>query len=407
MPKKLLMISYRFPWPEEKGGYNLRILNFAKLLKKEYDLSLLTLVENKKEEINVKNLKEEKIFKEIIYFHHSKAKEYKNAFLGLFSKFPLQVHYYYSKDLMSWLQKNYQNYNFLYFSTLRTAIYNYQLKTKNQFPAVIDLIDSISLNYSEAKKWSKNLFWQLIYKIEIPRLKNFEKKIIESNKFKKILISSEFDKNYLLSNINQSVFNVAVIPNGVKEELIQYSHSNLEEDIISFFGKMDTQPNQDAAIFFAKEIFPAICKNFQFRNLKFYIIGADPTKKIKNLEKENENIKVTGYLKNPYDILEKSKIIVSPLRFGAGIQNKVLEAMALGKTVVSSKVSIRGVSGAEPGKHFELIDSFSPRLWKEKIIELLLDQKKREKIGKEAKKFIEENYRWEKIGGKLLNEISL
>lgn len=409
MQKKLLMISYRFPWPEEKGGYNLRFLNFSKILRQKYTLSLLTLVENKQEENNIKKLKEEKIFEEVIYFYHPKMKEYKNTFLGFFSTLPLQVHYYYSKNLMTWLQKNYQNYNLLYFSTLRTAIYYYQLKTANNQPppAVIDLIDSISLNYCEAKKWSKNPFWQLIYKIEIPRLQNFEKQIIEDNKFRKIFISSEFDKNYLISNQKLTNYNskITVISNGVKESLIKNEKQQVEENIISFFGKMDTQPNQDAAIFFAKKIFPKIQKDPRFHELKFYIIGTSPTPKIKNLEKI-KNVKVTGYLKNPYEILERSKLIVSPLRFGAGMQNKVIEAMALEKAVVSSEISARGISKSKPGKYFEAINSFDPRLWQEKIIELLLNQQKRETLGNTAKEFIKENYSWEKIGKSLLKEIS-
>jgi glycosyltransferase involved in cell wall biosynthesis len=411
--KKLLMISYRFPWPEEKGGYNLRILNLAKILKKEYSLSLLTLVENKKEEKEIENLKKEKIFEDIIYFYQSKIQEYKNALAGIFSKLPLQVKYYFSKKMEKWLQKNYQNYDLLYFNTLRTAIYlHYPLSTIHYPPMVIDLIDSISLNYSEAKKWNKNLFWQLIYKIEIPRLKNFERKLIKSNHFKKIFISSEFDKKHLIKmpNAKCQMPNVVVIPNGVKEELFHLPPSTFyspEKNWLSFFGKMDTQPNQDAAIFFAKEVMPLINTDKRLISadkLKFYIIGTNPTKRIKNLE-NLKDVKVTGYLKNPYEILEKSKVIVSPLRFGAGIQNKVLEAMALGKVVITSEVGARGISEAQPGKHFEVINSFTPRLWQEKIVEFLLHPEKREKMGREARKLIEENYRWSKIEERLLTEI--
>lgn len=414
MGKKLLMVSYRFPWPENKGGYNLRLLNLAKLLKEKYAVSFLTLVENRTEEQNIKYLKKENIFKEVIYFYHPRFKEYKNALGGFFSKSPLQVAYYFSKEIKDYLFKNYQNYDLLYFNTLRTATYLYQLQSisNNLPPCVVDLIDSIALNYSGAQKWNKNLLWQLIYQIEIPRLNKLEKKIISDNKFKKIFISSEFDKNYLTCNsqlATRNLKNVVVIPNGVKEELL-INHkpqitNHREEDIISFLGKMDTQPNQDAVIFFAKEVFPAICKDSRFCNLKFYIIGANPTKKIKKLEKI-KNVKVTGYLENPYEILKKSKIIVAPLRFGAGVQNKVLEAMALARVVVTSSIGARGISKGVSGKHFEVIDSFDPKIWKEKIIALLLNPQRREIMGREARKLLmEEGYQWKTTGEKLLREI--
>lgn len=412
MKKKILMISYRFPWPENKGGYNLRVLNFAKILKEEYDVSLLTLIENKKEEENIECLKKENIFEEIIYFYHPQFQEYKNALQGVFSKLPLQVAYYFSKEIKDYLFKNYHHYDLLYFNTLRTAIYLYQLQgvANNIPPSVIDLIDSIALNYSDAQKWNKNLLWRLIYQIEIPRLKRFEKKIINDNNFKKVFISSEFDKKYLvqgLKKVEDEELKVVTMPNGVKEELFSFSSSPYaqEENWISFLGKMDTQPNQDAVVFFAKEVFPKIYSDPRFSDLCLYIVGISPTRKIKKLEKM-KNVRVTGYLKDPYEILSKSKIVVAPLRFGAGIQNKVLEAMAMEKTVVTSSIGARGINKGVPGKHFEVIESFDPEMWKKKIIALLLNPQKREMIGKEARRLlINENYRWEKVGEKILKEI--
>lgn len=413
MKKKILMVSYRFPWPENKGGYNLRILNFAKILKEEYAVSLLTLVEDKEEEKNIEHLKKENIFEEIIYFYHPRSQEYKNTLQGFFSKLPLQVAYYFSKEIKDYLFKNYHHYDLLYFNTLRAAIYLYQLQsvTNNLPPSVIDLIDSIALNYYDAQKWNKNLLWQLIYQIEIPRLKRFEKKIISDNGFKKVFISSEFDKKYLIQGLETEdrKSKVITIPNGVKEKLFSFpfSLSNAsEENWISFLGKMDTQPNQDAVIFFTKQVFPKIYSDPRFSDLCLYIVGISPTRKIEKLEKI-KNVKVTGYLKDPYEILKKSKIVVAPLRFGAGIQNKVLEAMAMGKTVVTSPIGARGINKGIPEKHFEVVDSFDPEEWKKKIITLLLNPQKREIIGKEARKLlIDEGYCWKNVGNKILKEIN-
>jgi len=93
------------------------------------------------------------------------------------------------------------------------------------------------------------------------------------------------------------------------------------------------------------------------------------------------------------------------LRFGAGIQNKVLEAMALGKAVITSEIGRRGIKIAKEGIHFETADLQDSGLWARKVIELILNLKKREEIGERAKRLIRENYRWGKIGEKLLEEI--
>ena len=223
--------------------------------------------------------------------------------------------------------------------------------------------------------------------------------------FDKVLISSPFDKKFLEKGVESPLDNLIVIPNGVKEEVFKYLSTkelkSSEGNWISFFGKMDYQPNEDAVLWFLKEVFPEILA--KSHELKFYIIGINPTKKVKRLE--SDNIKVTGYLKNPYEILRKSKLIIIPLRFGAGIQNKILEAMALGKAIITSPIGAQGIKEAKSGEHFEVVKSANPEIWAEKINSLILDNQKKNNLGKKARLLIEENYRWEKIGQQLLRII--
>jgi len=396
--KRALMVSYRFPWPEYKGGYNLRVLNFAKILKEDHNVDLLSLYENNSEAKKQKELKE--IFDNVFLFQKTKIEEYIDTLKSVFKGDPLQIGYYKSDKIKSWLKKNYQNYDILFFFTMRSIEYGENLKNFK----VIDLIDSISLNYERARDFP-GVFWKLIYKIEISRLKKFEVKKILENKFDRYFISSQFDKNYFREHAKDksNIEKMIVIPNGINEKIFSSSCVSKEnENLISFLGKMDTRPNQDAVIFFSKKIFPLVKK--EVPDLKFLIIGINPTKQVKDLE-HLEGIKVTGYLKDPYSFLEKSKVIVSPLRFGAGIQNKVLEAMALGKAVLASTISIKGIEGIVPGRHIEIVDPKDYKLWASKILELILNKEKRENIGREGKKLMEENYRWNRIGERLLEKL--
>lgn len=406
--KRILMVSYRFPWPEYEGGYNLRVLNLAKILEKKYQIDLLTLFEKQSQFEQGKNLKS--IFGNVFLIKKTKLSEGADTFKTFFSNSPLQVGYYSSEKMRAWVFENYKKYDLLFLCTLRSIKYIPPV----EIPKVIDLIDSITLNYKEAKEWN-NLFWRAIYKTEIPRLKKHETKILKSGKFSKIFISSQFDKDYLLKQAGGGegqAEKLTVVPNGVNPVLLERRDNQetiieREENWISFLGKMDTQPNQDAAVFFAREVFLKIIKSGRVKNsrsLKFYIIGPNPTKKVKNLKKI-KGVEVTGYLENPYQILKKSKIIVAPLRFGAGIQNKVLEAMALGKATVTSEIGKRGIKKAKSGTHFEVVDIQNSGLWAEKIIELILNSKRRKEIGESAEKLIRENYRWGGIGEKLLEEI--
>ena len=397
--KRILFLTYRIPDISLKDGYSIRILGLAQILKREYQIDLASLFRKELKVEYKKGLKE--IFNNLYLFPKNIFSEKIGAIKGVLSSGPIQEDIYLSPEMRRWVGRNYKKYNLIFCETLRTMTYVKNLK----IPKVIDLIESLSLKYKRAKKFV-NPLWKLIYQIEIPRIREREKEVLKD--FDRIFISSPFDKEYLIENSKLKTQNskLIVISNGVKEEVIHYPSSNIqypEENYISFFGKMDYQPNEDAVWWFSREVFPRL-KN-KIPDLKFYIVGTNPTKKIKKL-KINKNIKITDYLKNPYEILRKSKLIVVPLRFGAGIQNKVLESMALGKTIITSPIGAQGIPEAKSGEHFEVIKEDRPGIWAEKILALLFNTRKRNDLGEKAKKLIEENYRWEKIGDKLLDIIN-
>ena len=162
---------------------------------------------------------------------------------------------------------------------------------------------------------------------------------------------------------------------------------------------MDTLPNRDAAIYFAKEVFPLLRK--KNRNLKFIIVGARPSKEVLRLEGIT-GIRVTGFVEDPYNFLDSCKVFVVPLRFGAGVQNKLLEAMALRKPVVTTSLAAKAIKGKD-GKHFLVADN--PVEMANRILGLLEDKEKRESLGQEARALIEREYTWRTVGQKLLREI--
>lgn len=119
----------------------------------------------------------------------------------------------------------------------------------------------------------------------------------------------------------------------------ELSHVDREEDNIIFSGLMDKPVNIDACIFFYNEIFPKILKRKP--NIKFYIVGPNPSYKIKRLK--NNNVSIIGAVDDIRRYLRKAGLIVCPLRIGSGTRNKVLQAMALGKSVVSTTIGAEGI----------------------------------------------------------------
>jgi len=387
---KILYITFRLPWPPEKGGYNLRAFNLGKILAETHYVDLLTIIEKKEEERYLNNL--ERTFNSVIYFYHPKIFKYFGAFKAIFSSKPLQVGYFFSPKIYSWIKNNHQKYDLVFCSEIRTAEYIKSLKIKK----IIDFVDAISLNYQQTVKYV-NFFWKIIYFIENKRLINYEREIV--NKFDLSFIVTQKEKDFIRKKEEKKMI---VLPNGVKENIFKRELNKKEENWISFLGKMDYLPNEDACLFFARKIFPKIKEKYP--ELFFYIVGISPTKKILNLKK-NPGIKITGFIEDPYHYLERSKIIVASLRVGAGIQNKILEAMILGKTVVTTPIGASGIPEAKNGEHFIVVDHKNPDEMTDKIIALMENDKERKRIGTNAKKLILENYNWNKIGKILLENI--
>ena len=189
------------------------------------------------------------------------------------------------------------------------------------------------------------------------------------------------------------------IPNGVNEELFEYNKFDERyKNYIVFFGKMNYQPNIDAVMWFVRNVLPKINKD-----LKFTIVGAYPPKKILNLAKRYNNIKVTGYIEDPYLILKSSLCVVAPMQTGGGIQNKILESMALGTVNIVSSLAAKPI-GAEHRKHYFVCDN--PQKIAELIDNIYKNPQDFERIKINAREFIRNNFTWKIYEDRLLKVIN-
>jgi len=382
------MLCSRIPYPLI-GGDRIRIYNTAKMLSANYGVDLVFINEGKVRQDYIEKLKE--VFNQVTFFSYSSLRPRWNALKGLFLRGPLQVHYYYFKEIQKWIDKNYGSYDLLFAYHIRMAEY---LKDAS-CPKVVDLVDAISMNYRKARNNARGL-WRAIYSVENRRILPYEVRTV--NEFDRSFIVSDVDRDYLVQH-GADPRKIVTIPVAVKDEAINRSYRAKEKDQIAFLGKMDYPPNQDAAIYFARKVFPLLRK----RNpkLQFLIIGALPPRNVLELRKI-PGVAVTEFVENPYRLVAASKVFVAPMRFGAGTQNKILEAMALKRPVVTTSLGARGIKGEE-GKDFLVADE--PEEMAEKILNLLDDSGKREYIGSQARYLVEREYNWSRVGERFLREI--
>src|SRR5690606_25907479 len=204
-----------------------------------------------------------------------------------------------------------------------------------EVPRILDLPDAYSL-YWKRRIDATTGIKQLFNKTEFNRVKAYEPIL---NQFEQTLVCSREDKSWL--ETQQKIHNVAILPNGVDTSTYHSeAHNYSNNNTILFTGNMDYAPNIDAVQYFAKEIFPLILEKHP--QVQFVIAGQRPVDAVKALE--NHKIIVTGFVPNLREWYKEAAIVVAPLRFGAGTQNKVLEAMAMAVPVVSMNVGFQGLN---------------------------------------------------------------
>jgi sugar transferase (PEP-CTERM/EpsH1 system associated) len=162
-----------------------------------------------------------------------------------------------------------------------------------------------------------------------------------------------------------------------------------EGRLIIFTGQMDYRPNVEAVISFADDALHAI--HHQSPHAKFAIVGRNPTNEVQRLAKR-EGIIVTGGVKDIRGWLAAADVVVAPLRMARGIQNKVLEAMAMARPVVASTPAFEGIDAA-PGQHLMVADSVADEA--HMVIDLLENPVRGDLIGQAARKRMLERYVWD------------
>ncbi len=372
--KKILFLSSRLPYPPI-GGDRLKNYWLIKILSKHFKVYLVSITDKEVP----KEFHEWANGLGISYKIFQKRKElfYANTLKGLITnRLPLQVNYYYFNDIQNYVDKIYKDFDLLFATLIRTAKY----VVNKEKPKILDMADSIGLNYLRSGEKTFSIFWKILYSIEGKRLINFEKYCI--NQFNKTLFFNKEELAYF--NLPEKT---EWIPHGVNENLLIYENQDFKyKNYVAFFGKMDYQPNIDAVLWFTKNVLPYLNKN-----LKFVVVGAYPTKIIQDLPKKFRNVEVTGFVDDPYLILKSSLCVVAPMQTGGGIQNKILECMALGTINIVSSLAAKPI-GAEHGKHFLVCDD--PKEIADIINKIYEKPKDFEHLKQNARDFIKNKYTW-------------
>jgi glycosyltransferase involved in cell wall biosynthesis len=168
-----------------------------------------------------------------------------------------------------------------------------------------------------------------------------------------------------------------------------------QPDTVVFSGKMSYHANTAAALDLVQKVMPGVWA--ERPGTLVWLAGKDPPQVLRALA-EDQRVTVTGTVPDLRPYLGRASVAVTPLRYGVGIQNKVLEAMAMATPVVTTPPTCRALQ-AEPGQHL-LVGESAPGL-AQAILSLLADDERRQHLGQAGRRYIEEHHDWDRIAVQL------
>lgn len=388
--KKILYLSHRIPYPPNKGD-KIRSFNEIKYLSKRYDVDLITLADDPGDLKYKKDLKKYCRHVEVFPLNTIKAKI--KGFLSLVTGNSITQGYFYLKAFQNmYNQWTFQeSYHIVICFSSPMAEYVFKAPQEKK-PAHTLIMDFCDLDSDKWRQYVQKVFFpfNLLYQLEAVRLLTFEKKI-----------NRTFDHSIFVSSVEAGLFktyypqarSLDVVANGVDHDYFNPDLFNAEEKdnamIVGFFGAMDYYANVDGALWFANHIWPLIKK--QIPQALFFIVGSNPDPKLKALESDS-SIKTTGFVEDIREYYHKTSVCVVPLRIARGVQNKVLEAMSMGRAIVSTSPAVQGIGASD--KPFLSIED-DPKQFAACVVRHLQNGPGRNEAGRKARKYIQTHYNWD------------
>ncbi|WP_114971835.1 TIGR03087 family PEP-CTERM/XrtA system glycosyltransferase [Rhodoferax ferrireducens] len=388
----LLYLVHRLPFPPNKGD-KVRSYHLLKHLTARHRVFLGTFVDDPDDDAYIDTVREMCPDLYVARLNPRMAKL--RSLTGLLTQQPLSLHYYQDAHLQAWVNQTLADYKIdatVIFSSVM-AQYVPAMPGVTRPPMVVDFVDVDSAKWTEyatSHRWP--LSW--LYRREGERLRGFERTVAARSQ--KSFFVTENETTLFQKMAPECADTVVAMSNGVDTDYFSpdpfraspFARPALppEQMPVVFTGAMDYWPNIDAVTWFARDILPRLRQSWP--QLCFYIVGRNPPQSV--LALASYSVVVTGTVPDVRPYLQHAALVVAPLRVARGIQNKILEAMAMGRPVVASRSCAQVIAARSE----ELVCASGVGGFVREIDSLLKAPARAAAVGQSARLRVIESYSW-------------
>jgi sugar transferase (PEP-CTERM/EpsH1 system associated) len=335
----LLYLTHRIPYPPNKGD-KVRSYHLLRFLARRYAVHLGTFVDDDADRAHEGALAPLCASTHVATIHPTRARI--RSLAGLFSGEALTLGYYRDEGLAQWVRATVARHGITRVVVFSSAMAQYV----TDLAGVRTVVDFVDVDSAKWEQYGRSRAWPLsqIYRREGDRLLAFERAVARAADASVFVTAAEAD--LFRRKAPECAARVSFAQNGVDTDYFAPDEAREspfapDEEALVFTGAMDYWPNVDAVCWFAHEILPAI--RAARPQARFHIVGMQPAPTVQALARL-PGVAVTGRVPDVRPYLQHARVVVAPLRVARGIQNKVLEAMAMARPVVVSACAAEGLS---------------------------------------------------------------
>ena len=386
---KILFLSPTVPFPLTDGG-RIRVFNLLKQIAVKNEVTLLALETQTTDADGVAELRQLGIQVHLVPNAPTLPRVSFGTLVKAFLKRqPITVARY---DIPAYRQKfreliAIQTFDLVHYEMFHIA----QFHTETHLPGVLSQQNVDSAIWRRLCSETANPLYKFAYWTQQLAFQRYER--VLSPKFDAVTCTSDIDAAVFQQHCTENA--IEIIPNGVDITHYRPDFTTEAPAHLIYIGSMDWYPNEDAVAFFADEVLPRIQEKVP--DVAFSIVGGNPSARVQKLA-ERDGIIVTGRVPEIKPYFAKATVFVVPLRIGSGTRLKILEALAMGKAIVSTTV---GAEGLDLKDGTEIFIADEPTAFADAVTRLLTDAQLRRRIGENGRSRVEQDYDWRSIGEKL------